>query len=55
MPSPSDDAYAERVATVLLVDDDPTVRGVVSDYLRAAGHAVIEAGDGITALGMAQG
>ena len=55
MPSPSDDAYAERVATVLLVDDDPTVRGVVSDYLRAAGHAVIEAGDGVTALGMAQG
>ena len=55
MPSPSDDAYAERVATVLLVDDDPTVRGVVSDYLRAAGHTVIEAGDGVTALGMAQG
>lgn len=55
MPSPLDDAYAERVATVLLVDDDPTVRGVVSDYLRAAGHVVVEAADGVTALGSAQG
>ncbi|RRD49272.1 DNA-binding response regulator [Arachnia propionica] len=55
MPSPSDDAYAERVATVLLVDDDPTVRGVVSDYLRAAGHEVIEVGDGVAALGRAEG
>ncbi|MDO5083409.1 response regulator transcription factor [Arachnia propionica] len=43
------------MATVLLVDDDPTVRGVVSDYLRAAGHTVLEVGDGVTALSRAQG
>lgn len=50
MPSPSDEPYPETVSRILLVDDDPTVRGVVSDYLRAAGHDVTEVGDGPTAL-----
>lgn len=64
MPSPLDDprvppageasqgdlSYADLVSRILLVDDDPTVRGVVSDYLRAAGHEVVEAGDGLAAL-----
>lgn len=50
MPSPSDELYPETVSRILLVDDDPTVRGVVSDYLRAAGHDVTEVGDGPTAL-----
>ena len=35
---------------VLVVDDDLTVREVVVSYLRAAGHEVIETGDGRTAL-----
>src|SRR5918994_723059 len=35
-----------RVARVLVVDDDPTVREVVVSYLRAAGHQVDETGDG---------
>jgi DNA-binding response OmpR family regulator len=38
------------MARVLVVDDDVTVREVVVSYLRAAGHAVVEAGDGGDAL-----
>ena len=34
------------MATVLVVDDDPTVREVVVSYLKAAQHQVVEAGDG---------
>ena len=45
MPSPSDDLYSGEVPRILIVDDDPTVRGVVADDLRAAGYAVAEAGD----------
>ncbi len=65
MPSPSDEParsdgpagadgspYGGAVR-ILVVDDDPTVRGVVSDYLTAAGHEVTEAGDGLTGLELA--
>jgi DNA-binding response OmpR family regulator len=38
------------MAQVLVVDDDVTVREVVVSYLRAAGHAVVEAADGGEAL-----
>lgn len=38
------------VAKILVVDDDDTVRGVVSDYLRAAGMQVVTCDDGIDAL-----
>jgi len=38
------------VARVLVVDDDVTVREVVVSYLRADGHAVVEAADGTVAL-----
>ena len=38
------------MARVLVVDDDATVREVVVDYLRAAGHDVSEAVDGAGAL-----
>ena len=38
------------MATVLVVDDDPTVREVVATYLRRDGLDVLEAGDGPTAL-----
>ncbi|MFG2616279.1 response regulator [Streptomyces sp. NPDC048507] len=37
-------------ARVLVVDDDPTVSEVVAGYLRRAGFAVEEAGDGPAAL-----
>ncbi len=37
-------------ATVLLVEDDPEVRGLFSKFLEAAGYTVIEATDGRDAL-----
>ena len=42
--------YCGAVATVLVVDDDPTVREVVLAYLQQAGHATLEAPDGRNAL-----
>jgi twitching motility two-component system response regulator PilH len=36
--------------TILLVDDSPTVRIMVSELLRSKGLTVIEAGDGIEAM-----
>jgi signal transduction histidine kinase len=41
---------AARRAVLLLVDDDPDVRGVTAAMLRDAGHEVLEAGDGADAL-----
>jgi two-component system response regulator ResD len=41
------------VATVLVVDDDPTVSEVVRSYLERAGFAVQHAGDGESALAVA--
>jgi DNA-binding response OmpR family regulator len=38
------------VAAVLVVDDDPTVREVVINYLSKAGHTVSSAADGYAAL-----
>ena len=38
--------------SVLVVDDDHTVREVVVSYLKAAGHLVAEAADGETALAL---
>lgn len=43
------------MATVLIVDDDPTVREVVVAYLRQAGHETLEAPDGPNALVAARG
>jgi DNA-binding response OmpR family regulator len=40
-------------ATVLVVDDDHTVREVVRRYLERDGHRVVEAADGIAALDVA--
>jgi DNA-binding response OmpR family regulator len=36
--------------TVLVVDDEPTVRRVVATYLRNEGHPTLEAADGVSAL-----
>jgi DNA-binding response OmpR family regulator len=37
------------MATVLVVDDEPIVREVVTRYLLREGHQILEAGDGISA------
>jgi DNA-binding response OmpR family regulator len=42
------------VAKVLVVDDEPNIREVVSLYLRRDGHAVVSAGDGDEALRLFQ-
>ena len=38
------------MATILLVDDDPTIREVVERYLRGDGHEVVTAADGEAAV-----
>lgn len=43
------------MATILVVDDDPTVREVVVAYLQQAGHITLEAPDGPNAVIAAQG
>ncbi|HEY6835331.1 MAG TPA: response regulator transcription factor [Gaiellaceae bacterium] len=40
------------MTTVLVVDDEPMVRDVVSRYLERDGHRVVTAGDGETARGL---
>lgn len=42
----------QEAATVLVVDDDPTVREVVRRYLVRDGHRVVEAADGAGALAL---
>lgn len=39
--------------TVLIVEDDPALRNVLSDKLQAEGYTVIEAGDGKAGLDIA--
>lgn len=43
----------ESRRTVLIVEDDPALRGVLSDKLLTEGYTVIEAGDGKTGLDIA--
>jgi CheY-like chemotaxis protein len=39
---------------VLIVDDDPELRGLVARTLRSDGYTVVEAGDGLEALDVAR-
>jgi PAS domain S-box-containing protein len=41
--------------TILLVDDEPAVRGITARLLRQMGYAVLEAGDGDAALALCSG
>jgi two-component system cell cycle sensor histidine kinase/response regulator CckA len=56
MRSDSDDCPADmppgdgQGTVILLVDDDPHVRGIAARVLAKAGYAVLEAGDGVEAL-----
>ena len=38
------------MAVILIVDDDPTVRLIATEMLRASDHAIVEASDGLEAL-----
>jgi two-component system chemotaxis response regulator CheY len=42
------------MATVLTVDDSPSIRQMIKVTLEPAGHAVVEAGDGVQGLAKAQ-
>jgi DNA-binding response OmpR family regulator len=46
--------YAEAMARVLVVDDDPTVAEVLLEYLRRDGFEAAHAVDGIAALAVAE-
>src|ERR1700749_2914314 len=53
MPSPSDkraDAAAPKTATVLVVDDEPTIVEIVGRYMERAGFETYTAADGYQAL-----
>ena len=52
----SDDERAEsnRLERVLLVDDEPLVREVVSRTLQAEGYVVVEASNGFDAINLAR-
>jgi PAS domain S-box-containing protein len=47
-------ALAERGATVLLVDDEPTIRMVAQEVLREHGYTTLEAEDGVQAMRILQ-
>jgi two-component system chemotaxis response regulator CheY len=42
------------MATILTVDDSPSIRQMIKVVLEPAGHSVIEAGDGAQGLAKAQ-
>jgi CheY-like chemotaxis protein len=46
----SDMAYANHGETVLVIDDEPLVRMLITDVLRDLGYAAIEAVDGPSGL-----
>mgnify|MGYP001603108224 FL=1 len=56
MPSPSDKSapgQAEKTATVLVVDDEPTIVEIVGRYMERAGFETYTAADGYKALDVA--
>lgn len=54
-PSPTTiESEADPRKTVLLVDDEPAVRRITSEFLKMSGLEVLEAGNGMEALEIAQ-
>lgn len=53
-PSALEQQASHRSATVLVVDDEPTVRMLVMDVLEELGFSAIEAGDSLTGLKLLQ-
>jgi len=54
MESPAPAAADDGRATVLVVDDDPSVRGLLTRTLENEGYRVIAAGNGVDALALAR-
>jgi CheY-like chemotaxis protein len=50
LPATTGSWQALHAATILVVDDEPTVRMMVSEALTEAGYRIVEAADGPTAL-----
>ncbi len=53
-PDPRPDTAAKAGETILVVDDEPAVRMLLSDVLQDLGYGVIEAADGPEALGVVE-
>jgi PAS domain S-box-containing protein len=53
-PRPPEMPRARAGETVLIVDDEPTVRMLVADVLEGLGYAAIEAADGVSGLKVLQ-
>jgi len=47
--------HTTSVKKILIVDDEPQIAEIASDYLRVAGFDVITAGDGVRALELVRG
>ena len=43
----------KEAKTILIVDDEPSIRDIIIYNLKKEGYKIIEAGDGITAVEMA--
>ncbi|TXN64607.1 PAS domain S-box protein [Methylobacterium sp. WL6] len=53
-PVPAEAARAEQGETVLIVDDEPSVRMLVTEVLEDLGYTAIEAADGVAGLAVLQ-
>jgi len=54
-PEPPPRIESRGTETILLVEDEPGVRDLASQFLRASGYSVLEATDGVQALEVAEG
>lgn len=53
-PEPKDKSSARRSKTILIAEDEDSVRELASEFLRAAGYTVLTAENGVEALAVAK-
>jgi signal transduction histidine kinase len=53
-PEPASELPAMGAGTVLIVDDEPAIRAVITDLLTEMGYSVVEANDGAAGLAVLQ-